>query len=121
MKISTKKLRMLIQETLDERSTTRRRATMVHEIRDMGGDLMSELWGKKEPQKRTSWEGSVANNLENAISLMSDGDDAVMRAVWGLNDDPPDAELLKLGQAFMKKLQSVAEEYRTRADKRGQE
>jgi hypothetical protein len=44
MKISAKKLRILIQETLDERSTTRRRATMVHEIRDMGDDLMSELW-----------------------------------------------------------------------------
>lgn len=120
MKISTKKLRKLIQETLDERSTTRRRAIMVHEIRDMGDDLMSELWGKKEPQKRTSWEGSVADDLENAISLMSDGDDAVMRAVWGLNDNPPDAELLKLGQTFMKRLQVVAKEWRTRADQRGE-
>ena len=44
MKISSKNLRKLIQEILSERSTTRRRATMVHEIRDMGDDLMSELW-----------------------------------------------------------------------------
>jgi len=58
MKISTSKLRKLIQEILDERSTARRRASMIHEIRDMGDDLMSELCGKKKPQKRTSWEGT---------------------------------------------------------------
>ena len=112
MKISANKLRKLIQEELFYR-----------EFYEIDPTLsLNEFWGKKEePQKRTSWEGSVANELENAISLMSDGEDAVMRAVWGLNDNPPDGELLKLGQAFMKKLQAVAKEYRTRADKRDQE
>ena len=61
MKISTDKLCKLIQETLDERSVARRRATMIYEIRDMGDDLMSELWDKKEPQETTNWEDSVAD------------------------------------------------------------
>ena len=86
------------------------------------GHKLVELWGKKKevPKRSTNWKESVADELENAIRLMSDGENAVMRAVWGLNDNPPDSELLKLGQAFMKRLRTVAEEWRE-AEPRDQE
>ena len=106
MKISTKKLRKLIQETLDERSTTHRRATMIHEIRDMGDDLMSELWGKKKPAAKPVGPDKFSQPLEAADIAMSE----VVSSLWGPWDTPPRSDLLKKAQALHKEIKAAAED-----------
>jgi len=80
---------------------------------------LAEFWGKKkQPQKaRTD-----ADTLEQALKVMTQSTESFPEGnglnyvVWGPFDDPYDSELMKLGQAFTKRLKEVAAEYRAKED-----
>lgn len=100
MKITTDNLRKLIQETLHER------AKMTYEIRDMGDDLMSELWGKKKPAAKPAGPDKFSQPLEAADIAMSE----VVSSLWGPWDTPPRPDLLKKAQALHKEIKAAVED-----------
>jgi hypothetical protein len=112
MKISTKKLRKLIQEELFYREFYNADPTL------------KEFWGKKKEQTSRR---SDADILEQALQVMTQSTESFSEGnglnyvIWGPFDDPYDKELMKLGQAFTKRLKEVAAEYRAKEDQRDQE
>ena len=82
-------------------------------------DDVSELFGRKKeaPKHMTS-----ADKLEQAYKLMTNKSECFSEGnglsyvIWGLNDDPFDGELYKLGRAFVARLGQVANELRSQED-----
>ena len=81
---------------------------------------LSEFWGKKKPSpKRAS---STADALEQAVKVMTQPTESFQEInglsyiIWGPWDDPIDAELMRLGQAFVERLKIVAKEHRAKSN-----
>lgn len=78
------------------------------------------FWNKKKEAPNP--HGSYADVLENAVKVMTKHteafpeDNGINYVIWGPFDDPFDRELMKLGQAFTKRLREVAAEHRAKED-----
>jgi len=92
MKISTSKLRKLIQEELF--------------YREFFGPGLNEFWGKKSKKAEPSGPDKFSQPLEAADAAMSE----VVSALWGPWDTPPRPDLLEKAQALHKEIKAAAKE-----------
>ncbi len=90
MKISTSKLRKLIQEELF--------------YKEFYKEGLNEFWGKKKPEQKPSGPDKFSQPLEAADVAMSE----VVSALWGPWDTPPNPDLLKKAQALHKEIKDAA-------------
>ena len=93
MKISTKKLRKLIQEELFYREFYSTDPTL------------KEFWGKKKATQKPAGPDKFSQPLEAADAAMSE----VVSALWGPWDTPPDPTLLKKAQALHKEIKAAVD------------
>ena len=92
MKISSSKLRKLIQEELFYRDF-------------YSGKELKEFWGKKKsavPEKQPGWK--------NPLTAASEKMHGVVNALWGLHDNPPRPDLLEKAIELMEELEQAAKD-----------
>ena len=91
MKISTSKLRKLIQEELFYREFYNKK------------DL-KEFWGKKKSTQQSP------PDWKNPLGTASEKMHEVVSALWGLHDNPPRPDLLQKAIKLMEELDAAASE-----------